>query len=186
MRHSMACPRIVHVRLRERQLLARRDPDLQMHQIESGGQLGDRMFHLQPRIHFQEVEILLLVDQEFHRAGIGIVGRLRHFDGHFAHAAAHVGIDNRRRRFFQNFLVAALDRTLALSQPDRVAVFVGQHLHLDVAGIDDRLFDVNFAVAERALRLALRAFQRGPSSGRVCTRRIPLPPPPAAAFSITG
>ena len=46
-------------------------------------------------------------------------------------------------------------------EPHHVAVLVGQNLHLDVAGIDDRLLDINFAVAERTLRLALRRFQRG-------------------------
>ena len=157
----MACPRICHVGLREGQLLAGRDADLQVHEIESGGQLGDRMLHLQARVHFEEVEVLLLIDQEFDGAGIGVVGRLRDFDGNFAHAAAHIGIDNRRRRFFENFLMTALDGTLALAQPDGIAVLVGQHLHLDVAGIDDRFFDIDFAVAERTLRLALRRFERG-------------------------
>ena len=161
MRHSMACPRMPMSDLREGQLLARRDADLQVHQIESGGQLGDRMFHLQARVHFEEVEVLLLIDQEFDGAGIGVIGRLRDFHGHFAHAAAHVGIDNRRGRLLENFLVAALDRTLALAQPDGIAVLVGQDLHFDVAGIDDRLFDIDFAVAERTLRFALRRFERG-------------------------
>ena len=54
-----------------------------------------------------------------------------------------------------------LNRTLALAEINRVAVLVGQYLHLDVARIDDRLFDINFAVAKCPLRLALCAFQRG-------------------------
>jgi hypothetical protein len=37
----------------------------------------------------------LLIDQKFDGSGVGVVGRLRSFDGHFAHAAAHLGIDNR-------------------------------------------------------------------------------------------
>ncbi len=53
-----------------------------------------------------------------------------------------------------------LQRALALAEIHRVAVLVGQHLHLDVARIDDRFLDVNFAVAERALRLAARALER--------------------------
>src|SRR5208282_3471972 len=105
--------------------------------------------------------VFLLIDQEFDGAGIGVVGRLRGLDGHFAHAPAHVGIDNRRRRLLENFLVAALDGTFALAEPDGIAVLVGQYLHLDVARIDDRLLDIDFAVAERTLRFALRRFERG-------------------------
>ncbi len=41
-----------------------------------------------------------------------------------------------------------LQRALALTEIDRVPVLVGQHLHFDVARIDDRLLDVDFAVAE--------------------------------------
>ena len=49
-----------------------------------------------------------------------------------------------------------LQRTLAFAKIDRVAMLVGEHLHLDVPRIDDRLLDINFAIAERALRLAAR------------------------------
>jgi hypothetical protein len=57
-------------------------------------------------------------------------------------------------------LVAALDGTLALTEPHRIAVLVGQQLHLDVAGVDDGFFDIDFAVSERTLCLALGGFQR--------------------------
>src|SRR5580700_9547946 len=57
--------------------------------------------------------------------------------------------------------MAALDRALALAEPNRVAVFVGEHLHLDVARIDDGLFDIDFAIAKRTLRLALGRCERG-------------------------
>src|SRR5580658_10954355 len=57
--------------------------------------------------------------------------------------------------------MAALDRALALAEPNSVAVFVGENLHLDVARIDDGLFDIDFAIAERTLCLALGRFERG-------------------------
>jgi len=46
-------------------------------------------------------------------------------------------VDNRGRRFFQNLLMAAFHGALALAEVNRVAVFVGEHLHLDVPGIHD-------------------------------------------------
>ena len=50
--------------------------------------------------------------------------------------------------------------TLALAEINRVPVLIGQNLHFDVPRIDDRLLDIDFAVAERSLRLAARALKR--------------------------
>src|SRR6185369_9489458 len=85
------------------------------------------------------------------------------------------------RRLLDHLLVAALDRALALVEVDHVAVRVAQYLHFDVPGPDDRLLDVDAVVAsERAERSPLA------SPACSCTRRMPLPPPPPAAFSMTG
>ncbi len=111
--------------LREWQSFTVRDADLQVHQVEPGDQFGHRMFHLQTRIHFQEVEILLLVDQKLDCAGVGVARSLRDPDSHFAHPAPHGGIHDRRRRFLQHFLMTSLNRTLTLAQPDRIPVLVG-------------------------------------------------------------
>ena len=100
-----------------------------------------------------------MINQELNRAGVGVIRGLRHADRNLAHPAPHVGVDDRRRRFFQHFLMTPLQRALAFAKVDRVAVLVGEHLHLDVPRIDDRLLDVHFAVAESALRLAPGRFQ---------------------------
>ena len=116
-----------------------------------------------------------------------VIGGLGHSHRDLAHSPPHFWIDHGRGRFLQHLLMTALNGTLAFAEIDRVAVLVRQHLHLDVPGIEDGLLEVNFAVAERPLRLALRRFQRRIATPRaLCTRRMPLPPPPAAAFSITG
>src|SRR5450631_4927632 len=139
-----------------------------MYKIESSDQLGHRMFHLQPRVHLEEIEVPLLVDQELNGASIRVSSSLRDANGDLAHSSPHVGINEGRRRFLDYLLMAALQRTLAFSEIDRVAMLVSQHLHLDVAGIDDRLLDINFAVAERSFRFAARTFESRPQlSGRV-------------------
>ena len=76
----------------KRQPRAGGDLDLQLHQVEAGDQLGDRMLHLQPRVHFQEIEAAVLVHQELHRAGIVVAGGARGADGRFAHGLAHLGM----------------------------------------------------------------------------------------------
>jgi len=55
-----------------------------------------------------------------------------------------------------------LNRALAFSQADHVAVFVGQYLELDVARVLDIFLQVEIAVAESGRRLRLRlAVKRG-------------------------
>ena len=89
MRHSMAWPRSAMSCCLNGQLLTGGNADLQVHQVESGDQFGDRMFHLQARVHLEEVEVALLVNQELDGAGVGVVGGLRDPDGDFAHLPPH-------------------------------------------------------------------------------------------------
>ena len=57
--------------------LAARDANLPVHQIDAGHHLGDRMLDLQPRVHLEEVEAAVLVEQELDRAGVGVADRAR-------------------------------------------------------------------------------------------------------------
>ena len=173
--------------LRERQLLAGGDVHLQVHEIEAGDEFRDRMLHLQARVHLEEVEVAILVDQELDGAGVVVTGGFGDAHGDFAHAAAHLFVDERRGRLFEHLLMAALHGALALAEIDDVAVLVAEDLHLDVARILDELLDVDFAVAEGALRFAARVLEGGLQILAASdTMRMPLPPPPAAAFSMTG
>ena len=58
-----------------------------------------------------------------------------------------------------DFLIAALDRALALAEMDDVAMLVAEHLDFDVAGIDDEFFDEDAVVAERGLCFRLRKLE---------------------------
>ena len=55
--------------------------------------------------------------------------------------------------------MTALHGAFALAELDAVAVLVGEDLHLDVARVDDELLDIDFVVAKRALRFALRSLE---------------------------
>ena len=153
-------PAQLDVFLLEGQLLAGGDVQLQMHEVEAGYKLRNRVLHLQSGVHLQEVEIALLVDKELDGPGVEIVRGFAHANSDFAHAAAHIFIDDWRRRFFQHFLMPALYRALTLAEVDDVAMLVAENLHLDVPGVDDQLFDVDFVVAEGALRFAARGLVR--------------------------
>ena len=57
------------IALRDAQGLARRDADHLLDEIDAGDQLGHRMLDLQPCIHLQEKEALILTRHELDRAG---------------------------------------------------------------------------------------------------------------------
>ena len=78
MRHSIAwpCGRQRALRI-DVEPLAARDPDLPLHEVDAGHHLGDRMLDLQPRVHLEEVERAVLVEQELDRAGVGVADGAR-------------------------------------------------------------------------------------------------------------
>ncbi len=65
-------------------------------------------------------------------------------------------IQQRRRRLFDDLLVAALQAALTLAEVDDVAVAVGEHLHLDVPGHQHEPLEEQRVVAERRGRFAAR------------------------------
>ncbi len=153
-------PAHLNIVLDKRQRFTRRNADLPMDEIDSSNQLGHRMFHLQARVHLQEKEVPSLVHEEFDRAGITIACGFSDANSSLTHFSAHFCIHHWCGRFLQHFLMAALDRALALAEVYRVSVFVSEHLHLDVPWMDDRLLQVDFVVAESMLRLAASRLQR--------------------------
>jgi hypothetical protein len=71
MRHSMACPEL-DVALLEAQFLAGGHADLFLHDVDAGDQFGHRVFDLDPRVHFDEIELAVFVE-EFEGAGATVV-----------------------------------------------------------------------------------------------------------------
>jgi hypothetical protein len=91
-----------------------------------------------------------------------------------------------RRCFFQHLLVTALHRAVALEQVDAVAERVGEYLDLDVARTLEVFLRQHLVVAEGTDRFALARGQRLLEVAVFSITRMPLPPPPADAFSSTG
>ena len=65
-------------------------------------------------------------------------------------------LDQRRRRFFDELLVAALDGAIAFAQVDDVALVVAENLKFDVMRVLDEFLDVNAGIAEGLFRLGAR------------------------------
>ena len=107
------------------------------------------MFDLQAGVHLQEIEAAVgQVHQELQRASVDVTHRAHGRHACLAHATAQVRVQQRRRRFLDDLLVAALDGALALAEVDGVTVNVAEDLELDVARAGDQPFQVDVGVAE--------------------------------------
>ena len=122
------------------------------------------------------------VGDELDRAGALIADGLGGGDRGLAHRGAQRRAHAGRRRFLDHFLVAALQRAVALVEMDGVAVAVGEDLHLDMARRVDVFLDQHALVAEGRFRLALRRGERrrrnrrgGRPGACPCRRRRPPP-----------
>ena len=146
-------------RLLERQPFARGDTQLPFDEVEPGDHFGDRMLDLQARVHLEEIE-LGAVEQELDRAGAAITDRLCRRHRRCAHRRARRVGQARGRGFLDDFLVAALQRAVALVQVHGVAVRVGEDLDLDVPALLDEAFEQHSIVAEGLRGFAARTGER--------------------------
>src|SRR5207248_4339273 len=117
---------------------------------------------LDARVHLEEEVLALAREQSLDGAGAAIAhgtGRL-HRDR--ADAFAELVVDRRRRRLLHELLVAPLDRAVALTEVDHVAVSVREDLDLDMPRILQVALDVHRRVGEVRLSLATRGVERTP------------------------
>ena len=131
--------------------LARGHKDLRAHKIEPRHFFGDRMLHLQARVHLEEIEgrLTAAADQELDGAGVDIPCRPGGSDRRCRHSLAQRRRQNRRRALLDDLLMAPLDRAIALEQVNDSAAAVAEHLHLDMMAPLDQALDIQRAVAER-------------------------------------
>src|SRR5690606_36804067 len=99
----------------------------------AGDGLGDGMLDLEAGVHLHEVEAPVRLSDEFYGAGAAVAHGPCRGHGRLAHGLAAVRCHAGGRRLFDDLLVAALDRTIALEQVYAMAMRVREHLDLDVA-----------------------------------------------------
>ncbi len=141
-----------HVLLPEGQRAAGGHSQLLGDNVDAGGHLGDRMFHLDPGIHLDEVKISLVVDQKFERTGADIAAGASTADGCRANVLGQPRRQPGGRRLLDQLLPAALHRTVPLPQADHIPVVIGQNLHLDMPSALQETFDIDATIAKCRLR----------------------------------
>ena len=98
----------------------------------------------------------------------------------FADSRQLAPVEIRGRRLLDDFLVAALHRTVALTQPDRVLEIVGENLDLDVARVLEKFLHVDGRIAEGSAGFGAR------HGHRVEQRRLGMHDTHAAAAAAAG
>ena len=140
----------------ELELLARRDPHLLANDVDPRDELRDRVLDLKPTVHLDEVEAAVGSDEELERSGVSVADRDTRALDRALHLLARLRIERRRRRLLDQLLVPSLDRALALTEREHVALAVAQDLDLDVAGRCERLLHVQRTIAKGGFGLGAR------------------------------
>ena len=136
------------------------DQNLQFDEVDSGGDLGDRVLDLQTGVDLEEREELVLgLVEVFDRACALVSGCLDQFGGHLLEVVRLFFGQDGGGGFFDDLLVATLNRAVANARSPDIAVVVGDDLYLDVACIGDKAFEEDDGVAEGPLCFALRALE---------------------------
>ncbi len=100
------------------------DFDLLFDQVDPVDLFGHRMFDLDTGIHFEKVKVAGIIDEKLHRTGVFVLNGLGQFDGGFPHAFTEIAIEKGGGRFFEKFLVAALDRAVAFADMDNFTALI--------------------------------------------------------------
>ena len=159
------------------------DADLLAHDVDAADHLRDRMLDLEPRVHLDEKELAVLIE-EFERAG-ALVAELRasrstamRADAARARAALSAG-DGVSSSSFWCLRCSEQSRSPRWMTPPCA---VAEDLHLDMARPVEIALEIDRAVAEEGLRFGLRRSERAPRSSprrapRACRARRRPPPP---------
>ena len=106
---ALDCPAARHdLFLDERQSLARSDPQLPLHEVDSRDEFRDRMLHLDSSVHLEEIEISRCVKEEFTRPRVDVSRSARRGDRRRAHARAQFRRHRHARGLLDHLLVPSL------------------------------------------------------------------------------
>src|SRR5262245_7127431 len=132
-----------HLFRRQPQRPALRHRDLLGDQVQPGHRLGDRVLHLDTRVHLQEEEgAAVAVDEELDGAETAIAQPGTEGDRSAEYRGPEPGVEMGSRRLLDHLLVPPLDRAVTLAEMDG-PVAVAEQLDLDVPGVADETFQVD-------------------------------------------
>ena len=143
------------VKFRRIQFISFGDQDLRLYDIDACRHFCNGMFHLDTRVHFDEVMISFMVYQEFYSTCTSVVHRLGDLQSVVADVLSLLLCQAERRSKFDHFLVSSLDGTVTFIQMYDVAVTVSQDLHFDMLRTFQIFFNEDIVDTECLLRFTL-------------------------------
>ena len=155
-------------------------------EIEIRQQLGHAVLDLESGVDLEEPETAIGVEEEFGRRRVVQVRRACRPDRQVVQRRALVGGEPGCRRFLDQLLVPALDRTVPLPQRHDRAAGVAEQLDLDVARRTDLALQVDRPVAECRRRLRRTGGQRRRQLGRSRNATHPATPTPGRRLHEQG
>ena len=130
---------------------------LQFDKIDAGHRLGYRMLDLQAWIDLEKIPVEAS-NQELDRADTAVSCTFTQCAGGGRYGLAHAGFEIRCRCLLDDFLVAPLQRALALEQMNHPAAAVAGDLHLYVTSLVEIALDHKVPPPEGAVRLTNGGF----------------------------
>ena len=113
------------------------------------------MLDLKARIHLKKIEFTRLIKQKLNRSRTHVINGLGRLNRCLSHGHSQLRRHDRTRRFFYDLLMAALNRTIALSEVNRITRLIGEHLDLNMPWTHHRLFNDQLAGSKGILRFRL-------------------------------
>ncbi len=145
-----------HRRAIERQRQAVGDAKLFDDQVHAAGFFRHRVLDLQARVDLQERQGAIAAEQELHRTGTDIARFGADRASRLVNALAQFVIQIRRWRFFDQLLVATLQRAVTGADHNHPAMTIGDDLRFDVPWAVQKALDEALATTERGHRFTHR------------------------------
>lgn len=144
------------VTLAESELFAGGDAELPFNEVVSGDHFGDGVLDLDTSIDFDEIKVLVFVEEELDRSCIGIVCLFDDSQCSLAKLVSVASIEEGTGRLFYHFLVSPLYGAVSFVKMQGVSVLIGEDLDLDVPRFEDEFFEIDTGIAEGGLGFSLR------------------------------
>ncbi len=122
----------VQILLTARKRFSTSNTKLPFHQILSGDHFGDRMFHLEPGIHFHEIKGPVCRKQELDRSCTDIINGFGRSNGSLSHLLPQILGKSWSRSFFNNLLVPSLNRTITFKHVHCTVMLISKNLNFDM------------------------------------------------------
>ena len=113
------------------------------------------MLDLDAGIHLDEEELAVLVE-EFEGACAPVADAPAGLDAAQADLLDERAVDTGRGSFLDDLLVSALERAVAIAEPEMIVVLVAQDLNLDVAWLLEKFLDIDLSILEGLSRFCAR------------------------------